>query len=471
MSVKRMREAMRSALAECAEKTTKVEQALQKAETGERALERLTRRHNADYEELAERMNTGVRHTTHFADSSIYDSNALVAVTTSNCKRLAESLQAAIARNDVAERRTSYGLYERWRRRLDLHLCAGGHIEQSNTMEFLDASRGYKPSEEVKQLRQEEEAARKRNLLVDTEIDDARRRVRFLKHEVFNAENERGKFTTEVEMQKRRHNEWWQEHLSQLPDYCALQDAIRNTEGHIAGMRIQVEQGRIECAEMSCMEAAADADLENARLEHQAHEQQIYRVRNFEEATLHSTRGLEHQAEWQPDEVTRLERVRSTGRQLEEVQQFHQMCALESEEARKTQARCSLERQNLDFAFTRAQEDLLTVQRHIELLRGQRKVTMRLLMERAEARQELLETHMEVALEHERQKVALEARGIVADFGQSHGRSRGRSLSQQPQPERYASSVFSAAGTADAASFREARSSSPMPVRRQRRAL
>lgn len=462
-SVKRIREAMRLGLEECEEKTTKVEQALQKAETAERSLERLARRSTADHTELEERLRSGASKSAIFADTSILDSTTLVAAASEGVARLTESLRVASGRLDDAERRTSYGLYERWRRRIDLHLCAGGTIEQSNTMEFLDASRGYKPLEELVQLKQEEQLARKRHIAVGEELDSARSCVRSLKTEVGNAENQRAQLSTEVEMQKRNYNEWWQWHKSQLPGYCELLDTIRGTETSLANLRAHVEQGRIECVDLFRSEAAADADLQNARLEYEAHEQHVRKVQGYEQATAHHTRDLEQQAEWQPDEVNRFQRVRQTGRQLEQVRQFHEMCSLESEEARKTEARCATEKENFSFRFLRAQEELLTVQRHIELLRTQRKATVRLLMERTEARQELLQEHAEVTLEHERQKVALAAHGIVSDLGHGSGRGRGRSFSPQPHPETY---VSFPAGMVDSSVRVEARSFSPMPRRR-----
>ncbi len=62
----------------------------------------------------------------------------------------------------------------------------------------------------------------------------------------------------------------------------------------------------------------------------------------------------------QPSELEKINEVQDVDKKLQQVQQFSKLCATEAEEARKTEARCALEKQGLSSSLQRAQaRDLL----------------------------------------------------------------------------------------------------------------
>merc|ERR1712151_117482 len=105
------------------------------------------------------------------------------------------------------------------------------------------------------------------------------------------------------------------------------------------------------------------------------------------------------------------------------------MCAMESQEARKTEARIALEKQGLDYSLKRAKEELSDVKKHIEFLRVKCKRSASILAEREEARQKLLRVHSDDLLEHERKKLALANLNISFEDVGERSVQKARSLS------------------------------------------
>jgi len=318
----------------------------------------------------------------------------------------------ATLETDEAEKRYSFGLYERWRRRLDRHLYAGGAIERSNTMEFLDASRGFAPTEELAAAEHEEACAGKERTLVAEELEEARTRAYEFRMGIRKAEDERADLWRRIASQQREYDRWWHRHLEQLPAYCQELQGVRQAEAAVAEMRGGAQHVRLECEDIASREAAAAIDLREARDEFEKREWGARRVQHLEEQAMLQKEKLASQAAWQPDEIQRFQEVHRSSHELRRAQQFHKMCTLESEEARKTEARCALEKQGLDYSLKRAKEELSDVKKHIELLKTQYKRSSSLLAQREEARQELLRIHSDVALEHERRKLALASMNI-----------------------------------------------------------
>ncbi|CAE8628550.1 unnamed protein product [Polarella glacialis] len=159
-------------------------------------------------------------------------------------QRLVEALRAAIGQCDEAERRTSFGLYERWRAHLDIHVCAGGSVVSSDAIGGLDRDRGYVPAEEVARGRAREGEAARRQKETAQELDLVQSRVGALGHELRAAESQRGEFRREVAAQRRTTNEWWQWHLARLPRYTEELEGLHQAEAFASSLVAAVEEGQ-----------------------------------------------------------------------------------------------------------------------------------------------------------------------------------------------------------------------------------
>jgi hypothetical protein len=428
---------MKTELEECEEHTKKSESALKAKKSQAIHLDRLNKRLAVDYAKKAQHLREEALEAEATIEVGINDQDVFAATEADEVCRLANALQQIHRVNNDKERHASYGLYERWRRRVDRHLCAGGAIERSNKLEFLDASRGYVPVEELVQAEHEEAHARIKRGHTAEEFDAARCRVASLRAEVNASEVERQQLWREVASQRQVQVKWWQAHMEHVPEYCQQIDVLRGHEAAAADMHENVEYDRLECHRISKMEDMAALDLREAVDDFKRREAAAQRASQLEARAARTTQELHQRTAWHPTEIDKLKEVEHVDKKLQQIQQFTNLCATEAEEARKTEARCALEKQGLTYSLKRAQEELSDVCQHIELLRAKHKTSSRILLEREDARQDLLRVHADLTLDHERQKLALTSHGLaIEDLGE---RCRPNSSSLSPR-SRYATS-------------------------------
>merc|ERR1711957_466026 len=123
-------------------------------------------------------------------------------------RELSNELQCFTEKCDALERLKSYGLYERWRRQLDIHLCAGGSIERTNTIECLDAARGYTPAGDVTRLRQGLEVAQMEQTAFAAELHASLQKGGVLRAEIREAVPERLRLENDIAEQRQKADKW-----------------------------------------------------------------------------------------------------------------------------------------------------------------------------------------------------------------------------------------------------------------------
>eukprot|EP00930_Biecheleria_cincta_P056785 TRINITY_DN4283_c2_g1_i1.p1 TRINITY_DN4283_c2_g1~~TRINITY_DN4283_c2_g1_i1.p1 ORF type:complete len:516 (+),score=129.52 TRINITY_DN4283_c2_g1_i1:157-1704(+) len=419
-TVKQEREAMKRALAECSEQFDNTERELKKAAAdevrAERSLQHSRGEHQAFLSELEAAAPPGS-----------------VQQLAGETQRLVEALRSATNSCNEAERRTSFGLYERWRQRLDLHLCAGGSVESSNTMDHLIRDRGYVPTTEVSQSQRREVEAARSCAEVAKQLDTVQHDVAALHHELRVAEGECGELRRRVAEQRRTTNEWWEWHMARLPQYHKDLEKLRQHEAFKSSMQSNVKESRSLLKQKQQDEEAAYADLQRAKDELYRHEVQVQRFFGLIEEYEQEQRHLAQRAMLQPDQAEKIQQVHRFAQRLDEARELRQELESEMAEARKTEAQAEVERQAIAAKIARASEELRAAGEHVAMMREVRSRELGLLGEFEHERKELSRAHAELFVEHERMKSELVALSSSVDLGARQALvQRPLTLIQQP---------------------------------------
>eukprot|EP00747_Dinoflagellata_sp_TGD_P182150 gnl/TRDRNA2_/TRDRNA2_36270_c0_seq1.p1 gnl/TRDRNA2_/TRDRNA2_36270_c0~~gnl/TRDRNA2_/TRDRNA2_36270_c0_seq1.p1 ORF type:complete len:510 (-),score=123.11 gnl/TRDRNA2_/TRDRNA2_36270_c0_seq1:126-1601(-) len=405
LSVKQLREARKARLAECVEQARQAETAVKRARAEE-----------AKIESLASRQLTA--HAAHKAKllEEVEQRRAAAAAAASEVPGVAEELRRASELCEEAEYRASYGLYARWRRHLDDHLCAGGSVAQSDDPRVcLDPVHGYISEDKVAKLRQEEKDIEQQRHRFAEQVDEAGYRSAELRLELLSANSKRTELRRDLAEERRRGEEWWYWHKNRLPEICQQSESLRRSESKLAILQGDLEEGRSKQMAVCREEDEAERELREAKEEFEVHEHRVEHVLAKEEEASRQWEEMNLRATLGPRELERLDEVRRVTRRLEEMDEECRTLEEETREARRTESQVAIERQSCHFKVRRTLEELLDAERHIELLRERRTLHLRTLGDRERERRELLQAHAEAALDLERQKVALASIGALND--------------------------------------------------------
>ncbi|CAK9008134.1 unnamed protein product, partial [Durusdinium trenchii] len=157
-SLKEQREQIRTAIAQCRWQIERVQQELAFALKQEGlAQQKLKKAEEAFHKQLSSISPPPSRHN--------------------NTKGLVASLQVLRRQCDDLERSLSFDLFERWRRRVDWELHAGGYVEQANSIGPLGPDQGWAPALELRMKISSTKKAHERMAALERELLEAQRRL------------------------------------------------------------------------------------------------------------------------------------------------------------------------------------------------------------------------------------------------------------------------------------------------------
>eukprot|EP00927_Polykrikos_kofoidii_P072119 TRINITY_DN68270_c0_g1_i1.p1 TRINITY_DN68270_c0_g1~~TRINITY_DN68270_c0_g1_i1.p1 ORF type:complete len:499 (+),score=102.97 TRINITY_DN68270_c0_g1_i1:138-1499(+) len=393
MTVKQKREAM----VETEARLETVERALERIQAVVAKEQRADNQNHHDFERAIVAMG---------ASAETFTREAIAAE--ADVRRAAMQLKGVLERHEQVEQRTSYGLYERWRRRLDAHLCAGGAVERRNDVEaFISVRHGYMPQDEFDQELQQEKSAQKKRDAVAEDLHTSWGRVAVLRDEVRKAELQRAGLAHEICEQKKRATEWWEWHLSRVPGQCSAMEWSRQAEAVIANLQVECRTSHLHCEALGRQEEATEAEAKRARRLVEAQEFQIRRYLGYSEAYANQAAALHAETAPRGSDDERIAEVRRSTRRLEKAQRIRDELAVEQREARCLEAESADRRRDIAPLLRTRREELNDATRHLEMLREQRAFAVRTLGDRDGERRKMVEALAMASLEHEREKLAL----------------------------------------------------------------
>ncbi|CAJ1373858.1 unnamed protein product [Effrenium voratum] len=225
-SIKEQREQLQRAIAVCLEQTRRVQQDIAAA-----AAEDL-----ASQEELAQRQLDRAKEEPDSAGQrrGVLDFQGricrIAAPSSCESQALEDELHGLRCRTEELERRLSFGLFRRWRRRLDQELYAGGCVERTNDVGRLSKDQGFAAAEDLARRKGLARQLKGQREQLALKLTEAQRGLLRLRSEARAMQQETNDLCCQLAEERRKTNEWWDWHMTRLPQYHDDLQKLRQVE-------------------------------------------------------------------------------------------------------------------------------------------------------------------------------------------------------------------------------------------------
>ncbi|CAJ1335790.1 unnamed protein product [Effrenium voratum] len=311
-SIKEQREQLQRAIAVCLEQTRRVQQDIAAAAAEEELAQRQLDRAKEDFQGRICRI----------AAPSSCESQALE-----------DELHGLRCRTEELERRLSFGLFRRWRRRLDQELYAGGCVERTNDVGRLSKDQGFAAAEDLARRKGLGRQLKGQREQLALKLTEAQRGLLRLRSEARAMQQETNDLCCQLAEERRKTNEWWDWHMTRLPQYHDDLQKLRQVEAHFNTVQRQTQECQQQLQSTCSEEEAAQHDLLKSREEFQASEMQVEQVFGLLQEHEAQKAHLYKQSLLDPFKVDRIRRAQHSAERLQEAQDLRRSLEVASEEA------------------------------------------------------------------------------------------------------------------------------------------
>lgn len=371
-------------------------------------------------------------------------------VLASEAQRLATELRALSTHREEIEARKSYGSYQRWRQRLHQHLGCSPEEADKGVEWLLPRGNGSMPSSDAAKVIDEARQWKQKVEDMKTALASSEQKAFDLRRGRDNAELEWMRLGLDLSEQKQWASEWWQWHLSQMPEYHQQNQQIQNLEARSRELAAELDQDRQQLEELQADEGVAYQSVAEAQ----------HKLAEGEELEMEISRqALEASEESAalrrkvvpggiPGDEDGIPLVQTWKQRLLKATQEAEKLEREAHEAKQEERNLLSLAAQKEREIDDVEQRIKKVEKNADLLALRYKEQTRRLAERDREHLRLVKANRDVALDMERNRSILSSWGALRERRDSAGagqldhvelQQNSRSRTPSPQPSDSAS--------------------------------
>lgn len=345
----------------------------------------------------------------------------------SEAQQLAKELQELSTHREEIEARNSYGAYWRWRQRLQKHLGCSQEDADKGLEWLLPRGAGSMPSSQAAKTIDEARQWKQKVETMKTALASSEQKAFDLRRENEKAELQWMRLGVDLEEQKRWASDWWQYHLSQMPEYHQQHQRIQGLEARGSELAEELREARMQLDELQAHEdairqsaVAAQSELSEGEDREMQISQEVLMV--SEECTALRLKVVPGGI---PGDEDGIPLVRTWKQRLVKAAQDAERLDRETREAKEEERLLLSSAAKKETEIDQLEQRIKRVENNADLLSLRYKEQQRRLAERDREKERLVRASRDMAVDMERNRSILSSWGALRERRISTSERRG----------------------------------------------